>query len=132
MAVHLMRPEWLWTLLPAAILALLLWRGRERRGSWSRVIAPELLRHLMGPETGVRRPNLLPLLLLGWILAAIAASGPSWEKLPQPVHQRQDALVVVLDLSYSMKSGDLHRRDWPGPGRKYSICWPIGARARPD
>ncbi len=41
------------------------------------------------------------------MLAALAASGPSWQKLPQPVHQKQDALVLVLDLSYSMKSADL-------------------------
>ena len=30
-----------------------------------------------------------------------------FQKIPQPVHQKQDALVLVLDLSYSMKSGDL-------------------------
>ena len=105
--VHLMRPEWLWMLLPAVVLALLMWRRRDRSGNWSKVIAPELLPYLVNPDTSARRPSLLPLVLLGWILAAIAASGPSWEKLPQPVHQRQDALVIVLDLSYSMKSGDL-------------------------
>ena len=104
---HLMRPEWLWSLLPAAILALLLWRHRGRLGSWNQVIAPELLPFLVSPQAGSRGPNLLPLLLLGWLLAALAASGPSWQQLPQPVHQKQDALVLVLDLSYSMKSGDL-------------------------
>jgi Ca-activated chloride channel family protein len=42
-----------------------------------------------------------------WIVAALAASGPSWQKIPQPVHQKQDALVLVLDLSFSMVAGDL-------------------------
>ena len=117
MAVHWMRPEWLWSLLPAAVLALLLWRLRGRAGSWSQVIAPELLPFLIGRdtasrdtasrETATRGPNLLPFILFGWILAALAAAGPSWQKLPQPVHQKQDALVLVLDLSYSMMSGDL-------------------------
>ncbi len=107
MAVHWMRPEWLWSLLPAAVLALLLWRLRGRSGSWSQVIAPELLPFLVGRDTASRGPNLLPFILFGWLLAALAAAGPSWQKLPQPVHQKQDALVLVLDLSYSMMSGDL-------------------------
>ena len=107
MELHLMRPEWLWTLLPAFILILLLWRQRGRRGSWQNVIAPELLRHLVNNSTASRGSNKLPLVFLGWLLAALAASGPSWEKIPQPVHQKQDALVVLLDLSYSMRSADL-------------------------
>ena len=107
MELHLMRPEWLWTLVPALILILLLWQQRGRRGSWQAVIAPELLRYLVGDTTVSRGGNLLPLVFLGWLLAALAASGPSWQKIPQPVHQKQDALVVILDLSYSMKSADL-------------------------
>ena len=105
--LHLMRPEWLWGLLPALLLALWLWRQRGRSGSWSDVIAPELLPHLIGDDTGPRSRNLLPLVCLGWLLACLAASGPSWQKIAQPIHQKQDALVLVMDLSYSMKSGDL-------------------------
>ena len=104
---HLMRPEWLWALLPALILALLLWRARNRSGGWSEVIAPELLPFLVGKTVAAPGPNLLPFILLAWVLAAIGASGPSWEKIPQPIHQKQDAMVLVLDLSYSMKAGDL-------------------------
>ena len=107
MDMHLMRPEWLWTLVPALILIALLWRQRGRAGSWDAVIAPELLRHLVGDSASSRGSNLLPLVLLGWLIAAVAASGPSWQKIPQPVHQKQDALVVLLDLSDSMKSADL-------------------------
>jgi Ca-activated chloride channel family protein len=102
-----MRPEWLWSLVPALILMLLLWRQRGRRGGWSDVIAPELLAHLVGERAGARSTNLLPLIFIGWLVAALAASGPSWQKIPQPIHQKQDALVLVLDLSYSMKSGDI-------------------------
>ena len=105
--LHLMRPEWLWSLVPALILILLLWRQRGRRGGWSDVIAPELLEHLVGERAGSRSINLLPLIFVGWVLAALAASGPSWQKIPQPIHQKQDALVLALDLSYSMKSGDI-------------------------
>lgn len=107
MSFHLMRPEWLLMLIPAIALALLLWRRRQRSGGWNAVIAPELLGYLVSDEASGRRRNFLPLILAGWVLATIAASGPSWEKIPQPVHQKQDALVVLLDLSYSMKAQDL-------------------------
>lgn len=107
MEFHFMRPLWLLMILPALLLALALWLQRDRAGSWQSVIAPHLLPHLLGEQTSVRAFNSLPLIAAAWMLAAIAASGPSWEKLPQPVHQKQDALVILLDLSYSMKSGDL-------------------------
>ena len=107
MAIHWMRPEWLWALGPALILLILLWRQRSRTGSWHSVIAPELLRHLVADSTVSRGSNLLPIVFLGWLLAALAAAGPSWQKIPQPVHQKQDALVVILDLSFSMNSADL-------------------------
>lgn len=107
MDFHFMRPEWLWTLLPALAIGALLWRHRGRLGSWNQVISPDLLPYLVSPQDGSRGPNLLPILLFAWVLAAVAAAGPSWEKLPQPVHQKQDALVLILDLSYSMNSSDL-------------------------
>ncbi|MAT93184.1 MAG: hypothetical protein CME59_11350 [Halioglobus sp.] len=102
-----MRPEWLWCLLPAALLLLLLWRQRRGGGSWQSVIAPQLLQHLVSASASGRTRNLLPGVACAWIIASLAASGPSWEKIPQPVHQAQDALVLLLDLSYSMKSADL-------------------------
>ena len=72
---HLMRPEWLWALLPALILALLLWRVRGQSGNWRSVIAPELLPYLLGQEAGGSRVQwLLPTLLLAWCLAAVAAA----------------------------------------------------------
>ncbi len=107
MSLHLMRPEWLWALLPSVVLAALLWRLRHRSGNWSRVIAPELLPYLVGEESGQKRPNMAPAILVLWLLGVWAAAGPSLHKIPQPVHQKQDALVLVLDLSYSMTAADL-------------------------
>ena len=104
---HLMRPEWLWLLVPTALLTLLLWRQHSRSGSWSDVIAPQLLPYLLGEQSGSKRTNLLPVIVAAWVIAVMAAAGPSWERIPQPIHQKQDALVLVLDLSYSMKAADL-------------------------
>lgn len=104
--LHLMRPLWLLCAVPALVLAALLWQQRGRAGGWSRVIAPELLRHLVPEQQRRRRGNLLVLVCVAWLLACVAAAGPSWKKIPQPVEQLEDALVLVLDLSYSMKSTD--------------------------
>ena len=104
---HLMRPQWLWAVLPGLLLTALLWQQRGRSGSWSNVIAPELLSFLIGEQQNKRQRNLLPVLLIAWLLACLAAAGPSWQKIPQPVIQKQDALVMVFDLSLSMKAADL-------------------------
>jgi Ca-activated chloride channel homolog len=105
--LHLLRPQWLWLIIPALVVCLLLWRQRGRSGSWRSVIDPDLLPLLVSEQATGRTRNLLPWLLLAWLVTILAAAGPSWQKLPQPVHQSQDAMVLVLDLSYSMKSADL-------------------------
>ncbi|TXS93062.1 VWA domain-containing protein [Parahaliea maris] len=102
-----MRPEWLWALLPALLLGWALAAAHKRSGSWTAVIDPALLPYLVSESSTGKRRNLLPWLLLAWLLACVALAGPSLRKIPQPVQQRQDALVVVLDLSYSMKAADL-------------------------
>lgn len=107
MTAHLIRPEWLWGLLPAVFFALLLWRSARGRGQWRSVIDPDLLPHLLEGESSGKRRNLAPVLLLLWVLACVAAAGPSLRKIPQPVHTPEDALVLVLDLSFSMNAGDL-------------------------
>ena len=105
---HFMRPLWL---LGLPLLGLLLWqlwrRGIEPESNWSKVIDPELLPALS--EGSASASSKLPLWLLAaaWLLAVIALAGPSWKKLPQPAYQKQDALVILLDLSPSMYAQDI-------------------------
>lgn len=104
---HFLRPQWLWLLVPAVLCVWLLRSSAARDGDWARAIAPELLQHLITGQVLRRsRYGIFGLLLL-WCLGAIATAGPSWEQLPRPVLQKQDALVVVMDLSYSMLANDL-------------------------
>ncbi|MEM6302208.1 MAG: VWA domain-containing protein [Pseudomonadota bacterium] len=104
---HFLRPALLLVLLPAIPLAVLLWRSRGRADAWSRVISSELLPHLLDDSATKQRSIGIPLLLAAWCLAAIAAAGPSWKQLPTPVLQKQDALVLLVDQSYSMLAADL-------------------------
>ncbi|MDF1642939.1 MAG: VWA domain-containing protein [Pseudomonadales bacterium] len=103
---HFIRPLWLWVLLPLLAVLVLLYKKQQANNSWSRIIAPELLPFLTeNTSHGSGRNYLLPL-GIGWLLAVIALAGPTWQKLPQPVHRQTDALVVVLDLSLSMLATD--------------------------
>jgi Ca-activated chloride channel family protein len=103
---HCVRPLWLLAALPAIALAVALWRQPGSGANWRRAIAPELLDHLLEGRTELRR-RWPWLVLAGWLLGTLAMAGPTWEKLPQPVLQKRDALVVVLDLSLSMYAEDV-------------------------
>lgn len=105
--LHLLRPEWLWALLPGLLLTLLVWRQRRQSGGWEQVIDPELLPELLETPAATGQHRWPWLVLLAWVLGTLAAAGPSFRQLPQPVEQPTDALVLLLDLSYSMKSTDL-------------------------
>lgn len=106
-ALHFIRPWWLLALLPVAWLILTWARRRAADSHWESSIAPELLKVLLEPgdDASSRRLHWL----VGAALAAtvIGLAGPSWERLPQPVEQKTDALVIVLDLSLSMYAEDV-------------------------
>lgn len=104
---HWLRPYWLLALVPVILLALLLWRQTRRARQWSQLVEPELLHHLVDPDSGRKRRSYVWALLVGWIVATLALAGPSWEKRPLPVHKNENALVIVLDLSPSMLAEDL-------------------------
>lgn len=104
---HLLRPEWLLTLIPLAILLVLLWRKQRFSRSWQSVIDPQLLPHLLMGSPGKSRHSPLILFGLAGLLAIIALAGPVWQKLPQPVFKQQSALVIALDLSRSMDAADI-------------------------
>lgn len=104
---HFLRPEWFWALLPAVLLFMLARRRQSRGSSWEQSIDASLLPFLLALPTRTASRRLLNLLLVGWVLAIVALAGPVWEKTPQPVHEREDALVIILDLSRSMYAIDV-------------------------
>lgn len=103
---HFLRPLWLLALIPALLFCLALWRINTVMTAWDRAIDKSLLPFLLDRSKSAAQRTPLYLLLGVWILSSIALAGPVWEQLPQPVQQRQDALVVVLDLSLSMFADD--------------------------
>lgn len=106
-SLHFVRPWWLLALVPALLLGWLWARRRRRESHWEERIEPALLEVLL--ERGARRRSRrLPwLAALALAVAALGLAGPAWERLPQPVERKADALVILLDLSLSMYAQDV-------------------------
>jgi len=105
---HFLQPLWFLALIPLALWLWLAQRQGDTDSSWRRVCDRHLLPYVV--NSPVRHAGSLGLWLLaaGWLLAVTALADPVWQKRPQPVYRNQQALVVVLDLSRSMSSGDLN------------------------
>ncbi len=103
---HFLRPWWLLALIPAGIFVFALWRVNSALSAWDKAIDKDLLPFLLDRSRNAAQRTPLMLLLGAWALSVVALAGPVWEKLPQPVQQREDALVIVVDLSLSMFAQD--------------------------
>ena len=104
---HWLRPWWLVATLPAIALTLAWAKRRAMRSHWQGRVDPDLLEHLLEPTS--RKQSRLPVwaLAAAFALGGLGLAGPTWERLPQPVEQANDALVIVLDLSLSMFAEDV-------------------------
>lgn len=103
---HFLRPLWLLALIPALLLVFYLWHVNEKASAWDRAIDKDLLPFLLDTSKTVAERTPLVLLFLLWTLAITALAGPVWQKISQPVQERQDALVIVYDQSLSMYATD--------------------------
>ena len=103
---HFLRPLWLLGLIPVILFLSMLWRLNSTVTAWDRAIDHDLLPFLLDRSKNTAQRTPLYLLAAAWVLTIIALSGPVWQKLPQPVQRREDALVIILDLSLSMFAPD--------------------------
>ena len=106
-ALHFLRPWWLLGLVPVVVVLLLWMRSRKNDSHWESQIAPELLAVLLDTSEAVTTRGKAWFLAAALGLATLGLAGPSWERLPQPVTQKTDATIIILDLSLSMFSQDL-------------------------
>lgn len=104
---HFLRPLWLLAILPCALLLWALWHYYRPRGNWQQVIDSELLPSLTNDTISQASRTPLVLAAIAWLVSIVALAGPSWQQLPQPSYQKQDALIILLDLSPSMYATDI-------------------------
>ncbi|WP_447073040.1 VWA domain-containing protein [Shewanella indica] len=105
MSLHFIRPEWLWALVPLALLLVLQSRRQAGQSDWDRYIAPHLAPLLL-TQGSKSRQNRLPWLGLAWLVAVLALSGPALYKKPLPVFASSTGRVLVMDMSLSMYATD--------------------------
>lgn len=103
---HFVRPFWLLALIPAIFFSYFLFRRLAKFSAWRSAIDPELIPALLVKPSQRPTMNPLPILVATWIISIVALAGPTWEKIPQPIVEREDALVIILDLTWSMYAGD--------------------------
>ncbi|QWP76747.1 VWA domain-containing protein [Lysobacter sp. K5869] len=102
-----LRPHWLWALLALPLLGAWWWRGRRRSEVWRGAVDAHLLPHLLDAAPGRRSQLFVGAAALGYALAVLALSGPSWSQGEQPLWQGSTPMVVALDLSSRTLAGDL-------------------------
>ena len=104
---HFLRPLWL-LLIPFAWWLVFRLHGKWwSTTSWDKIVEPHLFKFLATrPEN--QRASLLPwtMCFIGTLLL-LALAGPVWKKIPQPLLQKTQARVFVLDLSFSMLATDI-------------------------
>jgi len=103
---HFLRPLWLLALLPALFFVRRLWQLDAQGTAWHKVIDQNLLPYLLNSTKNTSQRLPLYVLMVVWTLSVLALAGPTWSKQTQPVQQRQDALVLVLDLTLGMFAND--------------------------
>ena len=105
--LHFIRPEWFFAFIPLLLITLVLLRVNKQGRSWTNIIDPKLLPHLLVGQS-VKKSSINSLLVfIAGTLAIFALAGPAWEKRPQPVFKDKSALVLALDLSSSMDAADI-------------------------
>ncbi len=106
-ALHLLRPMWLLAILPIFVLWWLVRRGRKTAEVLPESIAPHLAKALTVGKTGTRRFGPIDGVALFLGLMVLAASGPTWNRVPNPLLSQTAPMVVVLEVSRSMEAPDL-------------------------
>ena len=106
---HFLREELLWLLPLWGVILWFLPKIQSSQIDWAQWISPPLQRlFVVSSQISQHRKKQLQVgFALIWILGTLALAGPAWERLPQPLMVRDQARVILLDLSYSMLATDL-------------------------
>ena len=104
---HFIRPYWFFALIPLLFLLWLLAKRHLINKDWESVCDPELLPYILVGRTGTKKYTNISLIGIVSLLTIMALSGPTWERLPEPVFEKQSAVVIAMDLSYSMYADDI-------------------------
>lgn len=104
---HFLRPLWLLAIPLVWWLVFRLLGKWWSTANWEKIVEPHLLQFL-ATTPATQKTSLLPwIMCFAGTLLLLALAGPVWEKVPQPLLQKSQARVLVLDLSFSMLATDI-------------------------
>ena len=104
---HFLRPLWLLAIPLVWWLVFRLLGKWWSTANWEKIVEPHLLQFL-ATTPATQKTSLLPwIMCFTGTLLFLALAGPVWEKVPQPLLQKSQARVLVLDLSFSMLATDI-------------------------
>ncbi|MDM8560233.1 VWA domain-containing protein [Candidatus Parabeggiatoa sp. HSG14] len=109
-------PEWLWLFLIPIIVGLLAWSIKYRLSYFLRVrdfadahLLPHLLMTGENNSVGAKKKSGLKWIswTMLWLFGVLALAGPRWNYEEQEVWKKNANLMILLDLSESMRVEDL-------------------------
>lgn len=104
---HFLRPWWLLALALIALIVWRLWRQRDAASRWGSIVAPHLLSHLIIQAPREKRGRPVLALAVVWMVTVIALAGPTWRREPTPFADDTAALVIVLEVTPTMRTADV-------------------------
>ncbi len=104
---HFLRPWLLLLLLIPLLLYGRYYKMSNVQSSWQKVIDKRLLAYLLVKCSAQKRKLYVMGSFLAMVIAIIAASGPSFQKIEVPAFEIQNPLIIALNMSSDMKETDI-------------------------
>jgi len=104
---HFLRPEFLWLLLPAALVLLMGLLTLRQEIGWKKIIAPHLRPYVIRKGSEGVKIAMQCVSFLVLVLGVLALAGPTWKKVEVPRQELETPMALLLDLSQSMMAEDL-------------------------
>ena len=102
-AFRFLRPLWLLAFVPLALLVWYWIKRTQTESSWQRSIDDNLLGVLLDDTARSGQRWLRASMLVALTITLLGLAGPAWEKLPQNVEQKNDALVILKQRATARK-----------------------------
>ncbi|HLV48042.1 MAG TPA: VWA domain-containing protein [Aliidiomarina sp.] len=104
--LHFIRPWWLLALLPLVALLPLWLKQLRQPQQLTTLVAPHLLAAL-GSSNEQKSNRAIWLASLCWLIASVAAAGPSWLKVDSPTVSLDRGRVILIDASLATRANDV-------------------------
>ena len=105
--LHLLRPQFLWLLIPIVVIVVLFVFSRKEEVKWKKQIPSHLQPFMIEKGNQTKLIVWKCLLYVSFVLAVLGLSGPTWSKIEIPGKTLETPMVIVLDLSQSMMANPI-------------------------